>query len=214
MFTVATFEEKERVESWSELKRMTSNPTPTKLFCARLIIVRVFFSTQCGTRCGFTCYPRGVKIILIVLLALCYVNQSTIHHATFLAKIESSFPQVLTRTVFFVSFSSASGNPIITIITTSPPRPNAPSAAGKLTGGKKGLNAAVWAVPVSIVGLIFIIVLVFFVRKSRRLERSMFALMTRRSMDDDGGVTFHSGIDCMIILSTFKLHDIAQFAEK
>ena len=49
--------------------------------------------------------------------------------------------------------------------------------------------------PVAIVGLIVIIILVFFVRKSRRLERSMFALMTRRSMDDDGGVTFHSGID-------------------
>lgn len=69
----------------------------------------------------------------------------------------------------------------------------APSA-GKQTGKKNGLNAAVWAVPVAIVGLIFIIILAFFVRKSRRLERSMFALMTRRSMDDDGGVTFHSGI--------------------
>lgn len=54
----------------------------------------------------------------------------------------------------------------------------------------------------------------FFIRKSRRLERSMFALMTRRSMDDDGGVTFHSGIYYMIILSTVKLHDIAQFAEE
>ena len=69
-----------------------------------------------------------------------------------------------------------------------------PPTAGKQTGKKNGLNAAVWAVPVAIVGLIFVIILVFFIRKSRRLERSMFALMTRRSMDDDGGVTFHSGI--------------------
>ena len=72
-------------------------------------------------------------------------------------------------------------------------KPNVPGA-GKQTGKKKGLNAAVWAVPVAIVGLIFILILAFFIRKSRRLERSMFALMTRRSMDDDGGVTFHSGI--------------------
>jgi len=69
-----------------------------------------------------------------------------------------------------------------------------PPTAGKQTGKKNGLNAAVWAVPVAIVGLIFVIILAFFIRKSRRLERSMFALMTRRSMDDDGGVTFHSGI--------------------
>ena len=74
----------------------------------------------------------------------------------------------------------------------APVAPTAPTAAKQT--GKNGLNAAVWAVPVAIVGLIFIIILAFFVRKSRRLERSMFALMTRRSMDDDGGVTFHSGI--------------------
>jgi len=86
----------------------------------------------------------------------------------------------------FVSLTSATP-----LVPTS--FPVAPSA-GKQTGKKNGLNAAVWAVPVAIVGLIFIIILAFFVRKSRRLERSMFALMTRRSMDDDGGVTFHSGI--------------------
>ena len=62
------------------------------------------------------------------------------------------------------------------------------------TGGKKkGVSPVVWAVPVAIVGLILIIVLTFFARKSRRLEHSMFALMTRRSMDEDGTITFHSG---------------------
>ena len=90
---------------------------------------------------------------------------------------------ILTGFVFFNSLTS--------VMTSH--APNLPTA-GKQTGKKNGLNAAVWAVPVAIVGLIFIIILAFFIRKSRRLERSMFALMTRRSMDDDGGVTFHSGI--------------------
>lgn len=86
-----------------------------------------------------------------------------------------------------------------TLVPTSlPPFPPTP---GKQTGKKNGLNAVVWAVPVAIVGLIFIIILVFFIRKSRRLERSMFALMTRRSMDDDGGVTFHSGNGRLIVIS-------------
>lgn len=89
----------------------------------------------------------------------------------------------LNRLCLFVSLA---------LVMTSP-APNGPTA-GKQTGKKKGLNAAVWAVPVAIVGLIFILILAFFIRKSRRLERSMFALMTRRTMDDDGGVTFHSGI--------------------
>ena len=34
--------------------------------------------------------------------------------------------------------------------------------------------------------------LFFFVLKSRRLERSMYALLTRRTADGEGGVTFHS----------------------
>ena len=93
--------------------------------------------------------------------------------------------KILTCFALFVS---------LTLVPTSLP-PN----AGKQTGKKNGLNAVVWAVPVAIVGLIFIIILVFFIRKSRRLERSMFALMTRRSMDDDGGVTFHSGNGRLIV---------------
>ena len=71
---------------------------------------------------------------------------------------------------------------------------NVKPTPGKQTGGKKkGLSPVVWAVPVAIVGLILIIILGIFIRKSRRLERSMFALMTRRSMDEDGTITFHSG---------------------
>ena len=71
---------------------------------------------------------------------------------------------------------------------------NVKPTAGKQTGDKKkGLSPVVWAVPVAIVGLILIIILGIFIRKSRRLERSMFALMTRRSVDEDGAITFHSG---------------------
>ena len=50
----------------------------------------------------------------------------------------------------------------------------------------------VWAVPVAIVGIILIAIIIFFVLKSRRLERSMYALLTRRTADGEGGVTFHS----------------------
>ena len=76
---------------------------------------------------------------------------------------------------------------------TEPSKPFPPSA-GKQTGGeKKGMSPVIWAVPVAVVGLILVLVMTYFVRKSRRLERSMFALMTRRTIDDEGGVTFHSG---------------------
>ncbi|KAJ7384239.1 protein tyrosine phosphatase [Desmophyllum pertusum] len=73
-------------------------------------------------------------------------------------------------------------------------RPNihAPPPLGNKLANKKGLNAAVWAVPVAIVGLIFIIILAYFIHKSRRLERSMFAIINMRSRDYDGGATFHS----------------------
>lgn len=105
---------RKHVEGWSELKRMTSNPTPTKLFYARPIIVPGFslhpvIARATGKNAVWNLMwiymlSTRSKIILIVLLALCYVNQSTIHHATFLAKIESSFPKVLTRIVFFLFF--------------------------------------------------------------------------------------------------------------
>ena len=49
-------------------------------------------------------------------------------------------------------------------------------------------------------GLILVLLTAYFIRKSRRLEHSMFALMSRRTADDDGGVTFHSGIDLVMIL--------------
>lgn len=76
------------------------------------------------------------------------------------------------------------------------PATAAPPSAGKQTGGeKKGMSPVIWAVPVAVVGLILVLVMTYFVRKSRRLERSMFALMTRRTIDDEGGVTFHSGTD-------------------
>ena len=73
------------------------------------------------------------------------------------------------------------------------PAPVPAPSPRRRTSGKKGVSPVVWAVPVAIVGLILIIVLAFFAHKSRRLERSMFALMTRRSMDEDGTITFHSG---------------------
>ena len=69
---------------------------------------------------------------------------------------------------------------------------------GKRTGHKSGVSPVVWAVPVAIVGLIFVLLMAYFIRKSRRLEHSMFALMSRRTADDDGGVTFHSGIDLLL----------------
>lgn len=76
------------------------------------------------------------------------------------------------------------------------PATASPPSAGKQTGGeKKGMSPVIWAVPVAVVGLILVLVMTYFVRKSRRLERSMFALMTRRTIDDEGGVTFHSGTD-------------------
>ena len=67
--------------------------------------------------------------------------------------------------------------------------PPAPSARKQ---SQKGPGVVVWVVPVALVGVILIAIIVFFVMKSRRLERSMFALMTRRTVDDEGGVTFHS----------------------
>ena len=97
-------------------------------------------------------------------------------------------------------FSFGSSEPGHQPTPTSGPGPQPPKP-GKQTGNKKGLNAAVWAVPVAIVGLLIIVGLVYFARKSRRLERSMFALMTRRTIDDDGGVTFHSGIDLFVLES-------------
>lgn len=82
--------------------------------------------------------------------------------------------------------------------------PNQPptSSARKQTVNK-GLNPVIWAVPVAVIGLILVVIMIYFIHKSRRLERSMFALMTRKILDDDdddeGGVTFHSGEDAPLI---------------
>lgn len=79
-----------------------------------------------------------------------------------------------------------------------------PASPGKQTGHKNGVSPVVWAVPVAIVGLILVLLTAYFIRKSRRLEHSMFALMSRRTEDDDGGVTFHSGIDLVLILLNLR----------
>ncbi|KAJ7384230.1 protein tyrosine phosphatase [Desmophyllum pertusum] len=71
--------------------------------------------------------------------------------------------------------------------------PPYPPTAGKQTGNKKGLNAAVWAVPVAIVGLIFIIILAYFIINLVDWSALCSLLSNMRSSrDDDGGVTFHS----------------------
>lgn len=79
--------------------------------------------------------------------------------------------------------------------------PPAPAARKQ---SKKGPGVVVWVVPVALVGVILIAIIVFFVMKSRRLERSMFALMTRRTVDDEGGVTFHSSEDEVPLLYRFS----------
>ncbi|XP_068685727.1 uncharacterized protein [Montipora foliosa] len=79
------------------------------------------------------------------------------------------------------------------------------SAAGKpLPSSRTGVNAVVWAVPVAIVGIILIAIIIFFVLKSRRLESSMYALLTRRTADGESGVTFHSPDDEVPLLQAFS----------
>ncbi|EDO45219.1 predicted protein [Nematostella vectensis] len=56
---------------------------------------------------------------------------------------------------------------------------------------KSHSSPVVWAVPVAIVGLLLVLALAYFVRKSHRLENSMYALLTRNSGSGGDEVTFH-----------------------
>ncbi|XP_068685724.1 uncharacterized protein [Montipora foliosa] len=56
-----------------------------------------------------------------------------------------------------------------------------PSPVPIKQGSRKGMSPVVWAVPVGIVSLILIAVIIFCAMKYRRLERSMYALLIRRT---------------------------------
>lgn len=101
---------------------------------------------------------------------------------------------------FFVRCKAKSCFGVVSTVTEKAVNPPAPSARKQ----SKGPGIVVWVVPVALVGVILIAVIVFFVLKSRRLERSMFALMTRRTVDDEGGVTFHSSEDEVPLLYRFS----------
>ncbi|XP_015749396.1 PREDICTED: uncharacterized protein LOC107329175 [Acropora digitifera] len=90
---------------------------------------------------------------------------------------------------------------VVSTVSETAVNPPAPLARKQ---SKKGPGVVVWVVPVALVGVILIAIIVFFVMKSRRLERSMFALMTRRTVDDEGGVTFHSSEDEVPLLYRFS----------
>lgn len=101
---------------------------------------------------------------------------------------------------FFVRCKAKSCFGDVSTVSEKAVNPPAPSARKQ----SKGPGIVVWVVPVALVGVILIAVIVFFVLKSRRLERSMFALMTRRTVDDEGGVTFHSSEDEVPLLYRFS----------
>ncbi|XP_068762096.1 uncharacterized protein [Montipora capricornis] len=72
----------------------------------------------------------------------------------------------------------------------------APSPSSRVSD----LGPVVWAVPVALVCLILIAVIIFFVKKSRRLERSMLAIMTSRTVDNESVVSFRSSGDEVPVL--------------
>ena len=81
-------------------------------------------------------------------------------------------------------------------------------SSGKRTGGKSGSNVVAWAVPVAIVGVLLIFALVFFIHRSRRLEHSMYALLSMNHGESEG-VTFHSGANTPLTVFNIAIWTLA-----